>query len=100
MARLAEKAFGYEGKIDYGFFVRECRKANGSIALVLGHPPTPLLSEDDFAGLLSAALEEEKISLQFIPWSEMGKDYRYLSCALDLSLLAPTGEPGGPAPQT
>ena len=94
---LAEKAFDYEGKPDYGAFGRECRKTKCSIALVLGPPPTALLSEDDFAGLLSTALEEERISLQFIPWSEMGKDYRYLNAALDLSLLAPMGEAGGSA---
>ncbi|OGR83371.1 MAG: hypothetical protein A2901_02240 [Elusimicrobia bacterium RIFCSPLOWO2_01_FULL_54_10] len=89
LTRLAERSFIYEGKQDYNYFSRVCKESNCSVALVLGPPPTPLLSEDDFAGMLSTVLEEEKISLQFIPWSEMGKDYRYLNCALDLSLLVP-----------
>ncbi len=98
--RLAEKSFNYEGKLDYTFFSKVCRDKKCSIALVLGPPQTPMLSEDDFAGFLSAALEEERIALQFIPWSEMGKDYRYLNCALDLSLLIPAADSGKTPPKT
>jgi hypothetical protein len=89
LARLAEEPFEHESNVDYTFFAKLCKSRGCSIALVLGPPPTPILSEDDFAGVLSALLEDEKVSLQFIPWSETEKDYRYLNCALDLSLVAP-----------
>jgi len=99
LSRLSEKPFKYEGKLDYNSFAEACRKAKCSIAIVLGPPPTPILSEDDFAGMLSSILDEERVSLQFIPWSEMSKDYRYLNCALDLSLLIPVGDPGKGGPK-
>ena len=76
-------------KPDFSFFPRECLAAKSRVALVLGPPPSHLLSEDDFTGIVAPLLEEENISFQFIPWSEMHKDYRCLNCALDLSLLLP-----------
>lgn len=90
IARLASKPYEYESaNPDFSFFSKECQTFKCATALVLGPPPTPVLSEDDFAGSLNTLLDNEKISLQFIPWSEMTKDYRYLNCALDLSLSVP-----------
>lgn len=95
LSRLVDLAYHFEKSVDYSFFSASCKSRHCSTALVLGLPPTPVLSEDDFASALNTCLENDKISLQFIPWSEFSKDYRYLNCALDLSLSVPlSGAPG------
>ena len=45
------------------------------------------MAEDDFANLLDAVMEDERISLQLVPWKERAKDYRYLNLSLDITLL-------------
>ena len=87
---LSRTPYDFEGEIDYPFFSKQCRSLQCSTCIVLGPPPAHLLTEEDFAGILNTLLEDERISLQFIPWSELTKDYRYLNCALDLSLLSPS----------
>jgi hypothetical protein len=46
-----------------------------------------MVSPDDFSNLLSTMMDDEHISLQLVPWTEINKDYRYLNLALDITLL-------------
>ena len=82
-----ERAYEYKGKINYAFFSELCKTNGVSIAIVLGPPPESNLDVDDFSNLLATVMDDEKISLQFIPWAEMNKDYRYLNLSLDITLL-------------
>ncbi|MBN1822866.1 MAG: chromosomal replication initiator protein DnaA [Endomicrobiales bacterium] len=84
---MLEKSYVYAGKANHAFFIDLCKTNNISIAVVLG-PPTESTSEaEDFANLLSTVMDDEKISLQMVPWAELNKDYRYLNLALDITLL-------------
>ena len=55
--------------------------------VVLGVPENDLVTSDDFSSLLGAMLDDEKISMQYVPWRELHKDFRYLNLALDVTLL-------------
>ena len=82
-----ERQYEFTGKINYAFFSELCKTNGVTIAIVLGPPPEATLDADDFANLLATVMDDEKISLQFIPWAELNKDYRYLNLSLDITLL-------------
>ncbi|MFH1368709.1 MAG: chromosomal replication initiator protein DnaA [Elusimicrobiota bacterium] len=82
-----ERAYSCEGKINYAFFSELCKTNGIPIAIVVGPSPESNIDVDDFANLLATVMDDEKISLQFIPWAEMNKDYRYLNLSLDITLL-------------
>ena len=52
----------------------------------LSLPPDVDLSGEEFMNTLAVLMENEKISMQYIPWSDLDKDYRYLNLALDIAL--------------
>lgn len=82
-----EHAYSVSGKIDYNVFTELCKKNNVKIAIVLGPSPDSSIEPDDFANILASVMDEQQISLQLVPWSDLNKDYRYLNLALDITLL-------------
>lgn len=84
---IFERTYAYQGKINYGFFSELCKTNNVGIAVVLGPPMDSAVESEDFGNLLSTVMDDEKLSLQLIPWTELNKDYRYLNLALDITLL-------------
>ncbi len=84
---IFERAYAFTGKINYQFFTELCKTNNVGIAIVLGPPLESAMDAEDFANLLSTVMDDEKVSLQLVPWAELNKDYRYLNLALDITLL-------------
>ena len=84
---IFEHAYAFTGKINYAFFTELCKTNNVGIAIVLGPPMESAAEAEDFANLLSTVMDDEKVSLQLVPWVELNKDYRYLNLALDITLL-------------
>lgn len=84
---IFERGYGYKEKINYAVFVELCRENNVGIAIVVAPPQDASVSAEDFGNLLSSVMEDEKVSLQLVPWTEINKDYRYLNLALDITLL-------------
>jgi hypothetical protein len=84
---IFERPYTFSGRVNYAFFSELCKTNNVGIAIVLGPPPESHLDAEDFANLLATVMDDERISLQFIPWAELNKDYRYLNLALDITLL-------------
>lgn len=84
---LFKNSFSYSSKINYAYFIEQCKTYGARILIVLGPPPEGPVIEDDFANLITAVMEDERISLQLVPWKERTKDYRYLNLALDMTLL-------------
>jgi len=82
-----ERGYDCTVKINYAFFTELCKTNAVRIAVVLGPPEESGISTEDFANLLGAMMDDEKISAQLVPWSELQKDYRYLNLALDITLL-------------
>jgi chromosomal replication initiator protein DnaA len=82
-----ERPYAYTGRVNYAFFSELCKTNGVGIAIVLGPPPESSLDPEDFSNLLATVMDDERISLQFIPWAELNKDYRYLNLALDITLL-------------
>ena len=82
-----ERPYTFSGRINYAFFSELCKTNSVGIAIVLGPPPESRLDAEDFANLLATVMDDERISLQLIPWAELNKDYRYLNLALDITLL-------------
>jgi len=84
---IFERPYTFSGRVNYAFFSELCKTNSVGIAIVLGPPPESHLDAEDFANLLATVMDDERISLQFIPWAELNKDYRYLNLALDITLL-------------
>jgi Holliday junction resolvasome RuvABC ATP-dependent DNA helicase subunit len=64
-----------------------CAQSRMNVALVVGTPPRSPLPEAIFHDRLLEAFNARDIAFHFIPWDELGKDYRYLNIALDIRLL-------------
>lgn len=84
---IFERDYVYTGKINYGFFSELCKTNNVGIAIVLGPPMETAVEAEEFGNMLSTVMDDDKLSLQLIPWAELNKDYRYLNLALDITLL-------------
>lgn len=86
-----ERPYAHTGRVNYAFFSELCKTNGVGIAIVLGPPPESSIDPEDFSNLLATVMDDEHISLQFIPWAELNKDYRYLNLALDITLLKHKG---------
>jgi hypothetical protein len=83
-----EKNYVLYEKVEYKFFVDLCKKAGVKIVIVLGPPKGKELKEAEFSTALKAFLEDEKISLQFVPFGDIGKQFRFLNLVLDIVLVS------------
>ena len=86
LVSIFDKPYETEGKLNYAMFTELCKTNKVSISVVLAPPPESGLKEEEFANILGAMMSDEKISMQFVPWNEINKDYRYLNLALDITL--------------
>ena len=84
---IFDRPYDYVTKVNYAFFTELCKTNNVRIVVVLGAPENAGVTSDDFSTLLGAMMEDEKISMQYVPWKELNKDYKYLNLALDITLL-------------
>jgi hypothetical protein len=82
-----EAGYPADQTLTYTAFLEACQRKQMSIAIVLGPPPDGRLQETIFHQRLQDTFEPNEISLQFIPWDELGKDYRYLNISLDITLI-------------
>lgn len=73
--------------MDMDLFVEKCLQAGVSIGVVLAPPPDAALQEGIFFNNLQEAFDKAQLSLQMVPWDELGKDYRFLNLALDITLI-------------
>ncbi|MFN3966261.1 MAG: chromosomal replication initiator protein DnaA, partial [Endomicrobiia bacterium] len=81
-----DRSYNPDAKINYGMFTELCKTNKVEIAVVLGPSSDSFVSNDEFYSNLSTIMENENISLQYINWEELNKDYRYLNLALDITL--------------
>ncbi len=81
-----EKSYEIERSINYDLFSQLCKTNNVSIAVVIGPPPGPITSKE-FEEKITESFEKEDIALQFIPFSDITKQYKYLNILLDIALL-------------
>ncbi|MFH2069629.1 MAG: chromosomal replication initiator protein DnaA [Elusimicrobiota bacterium] len=86
LASVFDRSYEPHLKLNYGMFTELCKTNNVNIAVVVGPTPESLVTNDDFMNTLIAMMDSERISLQYIPWHELNKDYRYLNLALDITL--------------
>lgn len=84
---LFERPYMTTGKINYAFFVELCKTNNAKIAIVLGPPPDSDIDPQEFCNTLTAIMEDSFISLQYISFSELNKEYKYLNSLLDMTLM-------------
>lgn len=82
-----ESPYPLDASLNYDDFLSKCTEAHVSIAIVLGPPPESSIQETVFFNQLQEALDKNQVSLQMVPWDELGKDYRFLNLALDITLL-------------
>ncbi|OGS09482.1 MAG: chromosomal replication initiator protein DnaA [Elusimicrobia bacterium RIFOXYA1_FULL_47_7] len=90
LVSVFEQSFSLTEKVNYAQFPELCKNIKISIAVVLGPPPESNIESEEFANLLATIMDDEKLSLQLIPWAELNKDYRYLNLSLDITLLKNT----------
>ncbi|MCK4532521.1 chromosomal replication initiator protein DnaA [bacterium] len=83
-----EKEYTPYEKVEYNDFVTLCKTAGVRIVIVLGPPKGKELKETEFSTALKAFLDEEKISLQFVPFGDIGKQFRFLNLVLDIVLVS------------
>ena len=83
----AEAGYPADQTVVFPDFLEVCRKHQLSIAIVLGPPPDGRLQETIFHQRLQDTFDSNDVSLQFIPWDELTKDYRYLNISLDITLI-------------
>jgi len=82
-----EAPYPLEETLSYDTFVQACAQKSCHIAIVLGPPPGSRLKDFDFHQKLQELFDSHRVSLQLIPWEELGKDYRFLNIALDITLI-------------
>jgi len=78
-------------KINYGMFAELCKTNKIRIAIVLGPASDAELSQEEFSQMLGPLLEDEGIELQFIPFADLKKEYKYLNLLLDMVLIEHKG---------
>ncbi|MEK7767105.1 MAG: hypothetical protein AAB368_12785, partial [bacterium] len=91
LAPKVEGAYNPDEKIIYNSFVQVCRQQQAGTAVVLGPPPGAHVTEENFHSMLASLFEDEKLSLQFVPFGELMKQYKYLNLALDITLAGHKG---------
>lgn len=84
---VAERPYAAGPQVDYASFPEFCAASKAAIAIVLGPQPDSGITADEFNSVLSPLMDERNVSLQYVPWTELTKDYRYLNLALDITLL-------------
>ncbi len=82
-----EVSFPVDPSLDYESFAMKCAEAGVNIAVVLGPPNDGPIQETEFFNQLQDVFEKNHVSLQMVPWDELGKDYRFLNLALDITLI-------------
>jgi Holliday junction resolvasome RuvABC ATP-dependent DNA helicase subunit len=82
-----EVEYAPTAEMDTATFLTKCQQAGVSIGIVLGPAPDAALQEGIFFSRLQEAFDQEKLSLQMVPWDELSKDYRFLNLALDITLI-------------
>lgn len=91
LAPKVEGAYNPDEKVVYNSFVQVCRQQQAGTAVVLGPPPGAHVTEENFHSMLASLFEDEKLSLQFVPFGELTKQYKYLNLALDITLAGHKG---------
>lgn len=86
IAGVFEKSYAFDKKVNYAFFAQLCKTNNLTLVVLLGPPPSKLISEDEFISMLTTTCETNDISPQIVPYSDLIKQYRYLNIALDITL--------------
>lgn len=82
---IFDKAYNLEN-IDYHIFVQMCKSKNVNVSIMLSPPPESGVSSEDFFNNVSPLMESADIVVEYIPWKEMNKEYKYLNLALDIAL--------------
>jgi len=82
-----DRSYNCYSKINFSMFVELCKTNKVNIAIILGPPPDAIFTNDDFMNTLSILMNNAAVSMQFLPWSDLNKDYRYLNLALDITLI-------------
>jgi hypothetical protein len=82
-----EAGYPADQTVSFTSFLESCQKRQLAIAIVLGPPPDGRLQETIFHQRLQDTFDPHDISLQFLPWDELTKDYRYLNISLDITLI-------------
>ncbi|OGS22459.1 MAG: chromosomal replication initiator protein DnaA [Elusimicrobia bacterium RIFOXYA2_FULL_39_19] len=81
-----DRSYIGNSKMNYNMFSELCKTNKVSITVVIGPPPEANVHSEDFMSNITAIMENAKISLQYLSWDELNKDYRYLNLALDITL--------------
>jgi len=83
-----DKSYDYHNpKINFQMFTELCKSNKINIMITVGPPPDGTIGNEEFINTLSVLADNEHVFLQFIPWTDLGKDYRYLNLALDITLI-------------
>lgn len=72
--------------INYKMFAELCKTNKVNVCIVISPPPDSHISAEEFYNNLLPHMEAESISLEYIYWKELSKEYRYLNLALDIAL--------------
>lgn len=72
--------------INYRMFAELCKTNKVNICIVISPPEGSGISPEEFYNNLLPHMESESISLEYIAWKELTKEYRYLNLALDIAL--------------
>lgn len=72
--------------INYRMFAELCKTNKVNICIVISPPEGSDISAEEFYNNLLPHMESENISLEYISWRELTKEYRYLNLALDIAL--------------
>jgi chromosomal replication initiator protein DnaA len=81
-----DRAYDYQSKINFSMFVELCKTNKINIVVVIGPPLDTDVTGEEFMNTLAVLMDNEKISMQYVPWLDLDKDYRYLNLALDIAL--------------
>jgi chromosomal replication initiator protein len=80
-----EKSYQIEN-INYHMFIDECKEKKVNVCIVLSPPIESNVSSEEFYNNILPLMESAEIIFEYIPWSELNKEYRYLNLALDIAL--------------
>ncbi|MDW8055121.1 MAG: chromosomal replication initiator protein DnaA [Elusimicrobiota bacterium] len=72
--------------INYRMFAELCKTNKVNVCIVVSPPEGSSVSSEEFYSNLLPHMESEGISLEYISWKELTKEYRYLNLALDIAL--------------
>jgi chromosomal replication initiator protein len=80
-----ERSYQIEN-INYHMFIDECKEKKVNVCIVLSPPIESNVSSEEFYNNILPLMESAEIIFEYIPWSELNKEYRYLNLALDIAL--------------